>query len=226
MIQNDQEKEWMLPLLELRNELDLKDDRPLRDFRRMDGRVQLFHDGSIPGPYTQESREKWLRKLLAAQQWGREHGPEEVRDLELITIEELHEIRRIWLVDKHEIEDRLPIIFQESTGEVFPGAKPQFVLNQDLFDSLKEICGDDVLHYQMIRDLISIEKKFSSMTKRSGLLDELEKAIKRSFYGDRNDAIDYAREKQKQEQLVLGVYQDEKQDDYIETLIDEPRSAE
>lgn len=226
MIQNDQEKEWMLPLLELRNELDLKDDRPLRDFRRMDGRVQLFHDGSIPGPYTQDSREKWLRKLLAAQQWGREHGPEEVRDLELITIEELHEIRRIWLVDKHEIEDRLPIIYKESTGEIFPGAKPQFVLNQDLFDSLKEICGDDVLHYQMIRDLISIEKKFSSMTKRSGLLDELEKAIKRSFYGDRDDAIDYAREKQKQEQLVLGVHQEEKQDDYIETLINEPRSAE
>ena len=226
MIQNDQEKEWMLPLLELRNELDLKDDRPLRDFRRMDGRVQLFHDGSIPGPYTQESREKWLRKLLAAQQWGREHGPEEVRDLELITIEELHEIRRIWLVDKHEIEDRLPIIYKESTGKIFPGAKPQFVLNQDLFDSLKEICGDDVLHYQMIRDLISIEKKFSSMTKRSGLLDELEKAIKRSFYGDRDDAIDYAREKQKQEQLVLGVHQEEKQDDYIETLINEPRSAE
>ena len=226
MIQNDQEKEWMLPLLELRNELDLKDDRPLRDFRRMDGRVQLFHDGSIPGPYTQESREKWLRKLLAAQQWGREHGPEEVRDLELITIEELHEIRRIWLVDKHEIEDRLPIIYKESTGKIFPGAKPQFVLNQDLFDSLKEICGDDVLHYQMIRDLISIEKKFSSMTKRSGLLDELEKAIKRSFYGDRDDAIDYAREKQKQEQLVLGVHQEEKQDDYIETLINVPRSAE
>ena len=225
MIQNDQEKEWMLPLLELRNELDLKDDRPLRDFRRMDGRVQLFHDGSIPGPYTQDSREKWLRKLLAAQQWGREHGPEEVKDLELITLEELQEIRRIWLVDKHEIEDRLPLIYKEVTGEDFPGAKPQFVLNQDLFDSLKEICGDDTLHYQMIRELISIEKKFSSMTRRSGLLDELEKAIKRSFYEDRDDAIEYAREKHKQEQLVLGASAEDPLNEFIETLIDEPKVA-
>ena len=225
MIQNDQEKEWMLPLLELRNELDLKDDRPLRDFRRMDGRVQLFHDGSIPGPYTQDSREKWLRKLLAAQQWGREHGPEEVRDLELITLEELQEIRRIWLVDKHEIEDRLPLIYKEVTGEDFPGAKPQFVLNQDLFDSLKDICGDDTLHYQMIRELISIEKKFSSMTKRSGLLDELEKAIKRSFYEDRDDAIEYAREKHKQEQLVLGTSEEDPLNEFTETLIDEPKVA-
>ncbi len=225
MIQNDQEKEWMLPLLELRNELDLKDDRPLRDFRRMDGRVQLFHDGSIPGPYTQDSREKWLRKLLAAQQWGREHGPEEVRDLELITLEELQEIRRIWLVDKHEIEDRLPLIYKEVTGEDFPGAKPQFVLNQDLFDSLRDICGDDTLHYQMIRELISIEKKFSSMTKRSGLLDELEKAIKRSFYEDRDDAIEYAREKHKQEQLVLGTSEEDPLNEFTETLIDEPKVA-
>jgi len=223
MIQNDQEKEWMLPLLELRNELDLKDDRPLRDFRRMDGRVQLFHDGSIPGPYTQDSREKWLRKLLAAQQWGREHGPEEVKDLELITLEELQEIRRIWLVDKHEIEDRLPLIYKEVTGEDFPGAKPQFVLNQDLFDSLKEICGDDTLHYQMIRELISVEKKFSSMTRRSGLLDELEKAIKRSFYEDRDDAIEYAREKHQQEQLVLGASEEDPLNEFVETLIDEPK---
>ena len=42
MIQNDDEKEWMLPLLELRNDLDVADDRHLRDFRRMNGPVQLF----------------------------------------------------------------------------------------------------------------------------------------------------------------------------------------
>ena len=39
MIQNDEEKEWMLPLLELRDALDIPDDRPLRDFRRMNGKV-------------------------------------------------------------------------------------------------------------------------------------------------------------------------------------------
>src|ERR1043166_1331357 len=65
MIQNDQEKEWMMPLLALRNELDVTDDRHLRDFRRMSGSVQLFHDRPIPGPYTQESREQWMMPLLA-----------------------------------------------------------------------------------------------------------------------------------------------------------------
>ena len=53
MIQNDEEKEWMLPLLDLRNALDVADDRHLRDFRRMNGSVQLFHDRPIHGPYKQ-----------------------------------------------------------------------------------------------------------------------------------------------------------------------------
>ena len=46
MIQNDTEKEWMLPLLELRNELDPPKtemgDRSLRDFRRMNGTVSTL----------------------------------------------------------------------------------------------------------------------------------------------------------------------------------------
>lgn len=36
------EKEWMQPLLDIRNELDQKDDRERRDFRRIGGNVQLF----------------------------------------------------------------------------------------------------------------------------------------------------------------------------------------
>ena len=192
MIQNDHEKEWMRPLLELRNELDVPDDKPLRDFRRMDGRVQLFHEGTIPGPYTQKSRENWLRKLLQAQKWAREHGPEDVSNIELITPAELHEIRRIWLIDKHEIEDILPRIFFEETGEIFEGPKPQFVIQETMFETLREICEDDELQYQMVRDLISVETKYTSMAKRSGLFEELEKSIKRSFYGDKADALEYA----------------------------------
>ena len=111
MIRNDEEKDWMLPLLELRNRLDPpktpEGDRPLRDFRRMNGAVQLFHDRPIPGPYTQEARESWLRQVLEAQHHVRARGPEIVRDINLITLEELEAIRRIWVVEKHEIEDAL-----------------------------------------------------------------------------------------------------------------------
>src|SRR4051794_17750317 len=71
MIKNDEEKAWMTPLLELRNELDKPDDRDRRDFRRMNGSVQLFHDRTIPGPYTKEWRERWLQRVLTAQAQAR-----------------------------------------------------------------------------------------------------------------------------------------------------------
>jgi DNA sulfur modification protein DndC len=125
--------------------------------------------------------------------------------MELITMQELHEIRRIWLFDKHEIEDLLPVIYQEETGEIFPGNKPQFVLKQSMFDTLAELCGEDELHYQMVRDLISVEKKYASQTRRTGLFDELEKSIQKSYYGDRDDALSYARERQQQFDDLVGL---------------------
>ena len=84
----------MLPLLELRNDLDVADDRHLRDFRRMNGSVQLFHDKPIPGPYTQEARERWLTRLLEAQAWIRTERSRLRQSLELVTLAELEEIRR------------------------------------------------------------------------------------------------------------------------------------
>src|ERR687885_2141803 len=69
MIQNDEEKEWMQPLLDIRNELDIPDDRDKRDFRRIYGKVELFErnlDGKIsvepmPGPYTKYWRRHSFR---------------------------------------------------------------------------------------------------------------------------------------------------------------------
>ena len=64
MIQNDEEKEWMMPLLDIRNALDFRRDHKgeyaenadydVRDFRRMSGAVQVMPGGRpIPGPYIQ-----------------------------------------------------------------------------------------------------------------------------------------------------------------------------
>lgn len=185
----------MRPLMELRDQLDIGDDKHLRDFRRIDGRVQLFHDGTVPGPYTKQSRENWLMKLLTAQKWVRDNGPEEVRSIELITMEELHEIRRIWLIEKKEIEDTLPGIYHAAIGEEFPGSNSHLNISAEIFASLEEICGEDNLHYEMMRDLIATERRFATMAKRMGLLEEIDKSIKRSYYRDRDDAIAFAREK-------------------------------
>lgn len=206
MIQNDAEKEWMLPLLDLRNGLDFRSnateedpmnsDHHLRDFRRMTGVINIMQSGKpIPGPYTQSSREEWLRKLLAAQVHIRKHGPPDVRGIELITMEELQEIRRIWVVDKHELEDSLPRIYQEVTGEVYPGAPldDDLVLGAAEMAILAEACGDDRLHYELSRELLSITRQQRNAARRSRLHENMEATFKKHFYDSEEDALTRAR---------------------------------
>jgi len=197
MIQNDEEKEWMLPLLELRNELDISDDRHLRDFRRMKGHVQLFHDRPIHGPYVQSAREQWLRRVLEAQVWVRRNGPPHVRDLELISLREMQEIRRIWVVEKHEFEDSLPRIYEEVMGQPFPGGSinDNVAFGADELELLKQICGDDQIHFELTRELLDIERSYRTMARRAGLFDTLEQALRRGFYADEDDAVGRARQR-------------------------------
>ena len=197
MIQNDEEKEWMLPLLELRNALDVKDDRHLRDFRRMSGHVHLFHDRPIPGPYKQDVREEWLRRVFKAQVHARENGPQDAGDIELITMEELHEIRRIWVVEKHELEDRLPGLYEEIIGEPFPGnaIDQNMVFGIEEMELLKEVCEGDELHFGLIRELLDVEQHYRTKARRMGLFDKLEQAFKRYYYTDEEDAVDRVRRK-------------------------------
>lgn len=194
MIQNDEEKEWMLPLLELRNELGQSNDRPLRDFRRITGKVQLFYDRPIPGPYKQSTREHLLRRVLEVERWVQENGPEYVRELDLISMDELDEIRRIWVTEKHEIEDRLPQIYQEVMGEPFSEELDDSrVFGAEDIDLLRQVCDGNELHFELTRELLDIEWRFRTKARRAGLFDEMAKAFEKSFYDDEDDATARAR---------------------------------
>jgi DNA sulfur modification protein DndC len=204
MIQNDAEKDWMMPLLELRNALDFRhnkggddegSDRHLRDFRRMTGAVHVMSNKRpVPGPYTQDSRENWLRMLLEAQTYIREEGPEEVRDIELITNDELREIRRIWVVDKHELEDTLPGIYESVTGLDYPGESldDDMVLGATEMSELKELCGEDRLHFELSRELLSLTRQKQSSARRAGLFQALEKIFRKHSFDSEEQAVDIA----------------------------------
>lgn len=191
MIQNDEEKEWMQPLLDIRNELDVDDDRDKRDFRRMWGNVQLFErnvNGEIsvepvPGPYTKKWREHWLRRVLTAQTQIRQTGPEQMHGITLITQEELSEIRRIWLEGKHEFDDSLPRIYEEVTGEPFKDDRPSAgkrLLGNDEWNVLEEICDGDSMHLELMSKLLDTERQFRTKARRTGLYEELEKCFETS----------------------------------------------
>lgn len=201
MIQNDAEKEWMEPLLQLRNELDFRSDmdrgrdRSNRDFRRINGKL-TYHVSAIDGPklvhgpYTQEARAEWLRKLLGTQRIVQELAPPGVGRIELIQLDELEEIRRIWVVDKHEIEDLLPTIYEEEVGEPYPGRTldDESVFDGESLALLRSLCGGD-MEYEMLRNLLDVELRFRAMAKRKNLFGELERVVESCFYNSEEDAL-------------------------------------
>jgi DNA sulfur modification protein DndC len=191
MIKNDEEKVWMTPLLEFRNELgNFEDERERRDYRRMNGRVQLFHDRTIPGPYRKQWREHWLRRLLSVQQDIRRFGPPEVKDIELITMEELREIRRIWLYEKHEFDDSLPVIYEQTTGSEFPSdAADDAVLRNDDWELLKEICGGDGAFFELQRSMLDVERQYRGMMRRAGIFDALVDRLRAGQFDDEAMAL-------------------------------------
>ncbi len=203
MIQNDEEKEWMQPLLDIRNELDIENDRDRRDFRRIYGKVELFVrdvDGEslvapIHGPYLKEWREHWLRKVLEAQTEARQTAPVEMRDITLITLEELSEIRRIWLEEKHEFDDSLPRIYQQATGEKFQDPRlgaDRKLIGTDEWEVLTEICDDDVMHLELMARLLDTERQH--LKTRRGIYDNLVRCFETSSR-NREEAIQNAHDK-------------------------------
>ena len=200
MIKNDDEKIWMTPLLELRNDLGNMDlDRSRRDYRRMNGKVQLYgQDKSnldiIPGPYTKESREYWLRRLLETQQTVRTLGPPEVAGIELITQAELLEIRSIWLNEKHEFDDSLPKIYEEVTGASLPlpPADDQLLRGED-WKLLSEICGEDPIFFELQTSLLDVERQHRGMYRRAGIYEALEDRLKSAQFGSADEARDTKR---------------------------------
>jgi len=203
MIQNDDEKEWMQPLLDLRNQLDVHDDYDRRDFRRLTGRVQLFERNTgkssaevvpIPGPYTKHWREEWLRQVLTSQRLARQNAPEQMKDITLISIQELSEIRRIWREEKHEFDDALPRIYREVTGEIFNDPRPDVGRNSlgtDEWQLLEQLCKEDAMHLELMTKLLDTERQYQLTSNRSGILKDLKKCFDTSSR-DKEAAIEAA----------------------------------
>ena len=216
MIANDSEKERMTPLLEFRNEIGNEAlDKSRRDFRRRGGYLQGFNGKLNYGPYTKATREMWLEKLLQMQIDINEHGPEGFDYLELITIPELIEIRKIWVAENHEFDDSLPVIYERVMGKPFPDKSvyTSTSFKKKEWDLLRRICepqanDDETLLFEMMYTLIDIESKSNLMNNRKGILDQIERTIKKNFYRDADDASNYYFERIKRKKEHGAKYTD------------------
>lgn len=227
MIANDDEKAWMTPLLEFRNYFgDEAHDRERRSFRKMNGSIYGSYERLHHGPYTKEWRETFLRRLLKIQKDINTNGPEEFENLELISFEELCEIRKIWVLDKHEFDDSLPRIYEEVMGKPFNDAMwiGSETFGAKEWELLKEICQesnpDEELLFEMAYSLLDTENHSNSLNQRKGIQEHLEKIIKSTFYKNEEDATRYYSDMVNRKQEFGGKY-NERFLEHIETSPDE-----
>ncbi len=156
----------------------------------MSGKVDLFHDGLIRGPYTKAARESWLRRVLEAQCQARRLGPPEFAGLELISMPELQEIRRIWLYEKHEFDDRLPEIYREVTGEELASfASDDKLLRAEDWQILRDVCGDDEAFFELQTGLLDIERDYRGMSRRAGIYEALEDRLRTGQFANEVEAL-------------------------------------
>jgi len=205
MIQNDQQKQWMQPMLDFRNDYLAAEDRDVRDFRKMDGSLRLFNGRLVHGPYTQDYRKSLLIELLRAEKTVKEAGQRQGFKIELISLEELDEIRRIWVSEKGEVEDLLPEIYESVYEIPYPGKKLEpFPLSRGDLQLLHDVCdqlGSEVgsERYAMARTLLAVYLQSQQNRRRSKLLDRLEKVLEHYAFSNEDDALAFALERDKQE---------------------------
>ena len=224
MIKNDEEKAWMLPLLEFRNYIATMDDhsvdRARRDFRRMTGKLTWHNGRLVHGPYTKEVREDFLRRLLELDILIHEIGPEDIRDVPLITMEELRQIRKIWLDEKREFDDSLPRIYEEVTGKPFldPAIKTNKYYGKAEWELLHEVCRELYPEEQLLPEmqarLLDVEAKSSTMIRRRNIKKSIEDEIKYCYYRDEEDALAMARLRRKR------IGQDDGEEDPDDVAVD------
>lgn len=185
---------WMEPLLKFRDilaETSIPENKDIyRNYKRRTGRVsyQYAKDGEeitaerkhVPGPYWLKYRQEWLLQLLQLDKQFKKEG----REIELITVPELHAIRQHWLRDPNEPDwnDTLPQIFREVYG---------YDLDWVIDDSasfgkvearlVNDLSQEFNVSPEMVMKLIEMEISLDGLSRRVGVFDKLANILKQDW---------------------------------------------
>jgi DNA sulfur modification protein DndC len=194
----DNGEDWMEPLLEFREWLvkttEPERKREFRDVKGRDGRVVFKKDGTLAArTYTLETSKAMLRKLLSIQKQVRQNGPDP--RIELISEEELYEIRRLWRIERQDWEDSVPLIYFEETGENLNWS----IDDDNTFDSyqkelLASLCQEHNVPFDLLARLLEVERQSTGMTRRAGAQKALN-AVLNQEWGTESDILNAEKER-------------------------------
>lgn len=179
----DSGADWMIPLLDYRDWLsstqnpDVKPEQ--REFKGRDGRIKITPAGTLRWrTYTLEFSREMLRKLLETQAALQREKPE----MELISLDELREIRCIWLLERQDWEDSLPRIYAAATGNPIEWEQNDVAmpgqLEAELLATLTEQNGTPL---RLVQKLLDAEWQYQGMFRRAKIHDQIEKIFREDW---------------------------------------------
>jgi len=171
---------WLRPLLDLR--ASMFDERNISTNRlptRRNGQVAVTEDGHNQGNYTAEYRIRLLEQVLQAQRTIQSERPY----IELITNQELVAIQVIWYRDTAHYEN---LKFSKTVSSVYNKIYDKEIEMerhakkiQREIDLLKSVCVDEPSDYELITELLNLQRNKALLNRKRGLKDDIERVIEK-----------------------------------------------
>ncbi|WP_417854900.1 DNA phosphorothioation system sulfurtransferase DndC [Xanthomarina gelatinilytica] len=172
---------WLQPLLEFRNQL--YDERNIKE-NRMPQRRNGTDAVNGMGPYTPKYRASILERVLIAQKEIQIDKPH----VELITNQELVAIQTIWYRD---------LIFNYKVSEIYHTAyktninmEEQNKKQEKELELLKKSCEKNPEDFELIQELLMLQKNKALLNKKRGLKSDIENKIEE--YLKKEESLIYA----------------------------------
>ena len=160
--------EWMKPLLDFRNRLvENRNVSELRCSTRRNGQLAVDESGHNQGNYTMEYRVQLLRELLTIQKETQQYRS----SIDLITSQELIAIQVMWYRDGN-FTTTVNDIYNEVYG--YDLQNDNIGLQERLM--LERACNNPE-HYQLIQELLALQKNKILLMKKLGLQNDLESRL-------------------------------------------------
>jgi DNA sulfur modification protein DndC len=165
---------WLKPLLDLR--ASLIENRNISENRmptRRNGQRAVTEDGHHQGNYTEDYRAKLLEEILVAQMKVQVEKP----FLQLITNQELIAIQVVWNRDlnfKYKVSDIYNKVYNKELQMKSIDEKLEKEINL-----LKDVCKDDPSDFDLIQELLIMQKNKALLNRKRGLKDDMERVIEK-----------------------------------------------
>ena len=165
---------WLKPLLELRESM--VTERNISSNRlstRRNGQLAVTEDGHNQGNYTQKYRAELLEQVLIAQREIQIERPH----LELITNQELVAIQVIWHRDLC-FDYRVSDIYNRVYNKELDMKKNDEKIQKEIA-LLKGVCEDQTSDFDLIQELLIMQKNKALLNRKRGLKDDMERVIEK-----------------------------------------------